>query len=124
VFPQVVNNVYFARGEISNYDIGTLAGLTAMAFVFAQVCHGFLVWVTGPKWGARGSAVIGCALMTACSANLGNRALTVGLLVPGAFAMGMVESISTTTSTFPLRSQEEIGEGGESCKISRTLNSS
>lgn len=47
VFPQVVNNVYYARGEISTYDIGTLAGLTAMAFVFAQVCHGFLVWVTG-----------------------------------------------------------------------------
>lgn len=47
VFPQVVNNVYYARGEISEYDVGTLAGLTAMAFVFAQVCHGFLEWVTG-----------------------------------------------------------------------------
>lgn len=51
--------------------------------------------------------------MTACSANLGNRSLTEGLLITGAFAMGMVESISTTSSTFPLRSQEEIGEGGE-----------
>lgn len=47
VVPQVVNNVWFARGEISQYDVGTLAGLTAMAFVFAQVCHGFVEWVTG-----------------------------------------------------------------------------
>lgn len=60
-----------------------------------------------------GSAAIGCALLTACSNNLGNRAQTIGLLVPGAFAMGMVEGISTTTSTFHLRSQEEIGEGGK-----------
>jgi hypothetical protein len=34
-------------GEISNYDIGTLAGLTAMSFVFAQCVHGFLEWVAG-----------------------------------------------------------------------------
>lgn len=69
--------------------------------------------IAGPKWGTRGAAVVGCALMTACSTNLGNRPLTIGLLVPGAFAMGMVEGISTTTSTFHLRSQEEIGEGGK-----------
>ena len=67
----------------------------------------------GPKWGTRVSAVIGCALLTSCAADLGNRKQTVGLLVPGAFFMGMVEGISTTTSTFHLRSQEEIGEGGK-----------
>lgn len=47
VVPQVVNNVWYARGEISEYDIGTLAGLTAMGFVFAQICHGFVEWITG-----------------------------------------------------------------------------
>ncbi|KAK3111761.1 hypothetical protein LTR53_012665 [Teratosphaeriaceae sp. CCFEE 6253] len=68
----------------------------------------------GSKWGTRVSSVIGCALLTACAADLGNRKQTIGLLVPGAFFMGMIEGISTTTSTFHLRSQEEIGEGGES----------
>lgn len=117
VFPQVVNNVYYARGEISRYDIGTLAGLTAMAFVFAQVFHGPIVWFTGPKWAARVSSACGCALLTSCAADLGNKNTTIGLLVPGAFCMGLVEAVSTTTATFHLRSQEEIGEGGKSCTI-------
>jgi len=36
----------------------------------------------------------------------------MGLLIVGCYAMGIVESVSITTSTFPLRSQEEIGQGG------------
>lgn len=112
VFPQLVNTVYYGRGEISEYDIGTLAGLVPMCFVFAQMCHGIVVWFTGPKWGMIGSAVVGCALLTASCYDLNNRTLTEGLLIPGAFAIGLVESISITTSTFPLRSQEEIGQGG------------
>ncbi|KAF2636610.1 MFS general substrate transporter [Massarina eburnea CBS 473.64] len=112
VFPQIVQTVYYGRGEISEYDIGTLAGLVPMCFVFAQMCHGPIVWFTGPKWAMIGFAIIGCALLTAASTDLNNRALTMGLIIPGAFAMGIVESVSITTSTFPLRSQEEIGQGG------------
>lgn len=112
VFPQLVSTVYYGRGEISEYDVGTLAGLVAMAFVFAQMVHGPIVWFTGPKWAMIVCAIIGCALLTAASANLNNMALTQGLIIPGAFAMGIVESVSITTSTFPLRSQEEIGQGG------------
>jgi hypothetical protein len=83
------------------------------AFVFAQICHGFIVWATrGPKWAMIGSAIIACALLTAASYDLDNKALTLGLIIPGAYAMGIVESVSITTSTFPLRSQEEIGQGG------------
>lgn len=41
-----------------------------------------------------------------------DRALTQGLIIPGAFAIEIVESVPITTSTFPLRSQEEIGQGG------------
>ena len=40
VFPQIVTVIYYGRGEISEYDIGTLAGLAPMSFVFAQMCHG------------------------------------------------------------------------------------
>ncbi|KAK3679250.1 hypothetical protein LTR78_000811 [Recurvomyces mirabilis] len=111
------------NGLGAEYDVGTLAGLTAMAFVFAQVCHGFVEWITGPKWGTRGAALCGCALMTACATDLGNRPLTIGLLIPGAFCMGLVEGISTTTSTFHLRSQEEIGEGGGLCGSIRNFTS-
>lgn len=37
VFPQIVTVIYYGRGEISEYDIGTLAGLAPMSFVFAQI---------------------------------------------------------------------------------------
>ncbi|KAK4952209.1 hypothetical protein LTR10_010131 [Elasticomyces elasticus] len=112
IFPRVVQTVYYGRGEISEYDVGTLAGLGNMAFVFAQMCHGFIVWFTGPKWAMIGAAVISVALLTAVAADLNNRAQTIGLLVCGAYAIGVVESVAITTSTFPLRSQEEIGQGG------------
>lgn len=108
----VVTNVYRARGEISEYDVGTLAGLAPMAYVFAQMCHGFIVWFTGPKWAMIGAAAISVALLTSCAADINNRALTEGLLITGAYAMGVVEAVAITTSTFPLRSQEEIGQGG------------
>lgn len=113
VFPQVVNNLYYATGKISRYDVGTYAGLLNMAFVFAQMCHGFVVWATrGPKWAMIGSAIIAAPLLSAAAYDLDNKDLTIGLLIPGAYAMGIVESVSITTSTFPLRSQEEIGQGG------------
>lgn len=112
VFPQVVTTLYYGRGEISEYDVGTLAGLINMAFVFAQMCHGFVVYIFGPKWSMIGSAIISAALITACATDLDNKALTLGLIIPGSFAIGIVESVSITTSTFPLRSQEEIGQGG------------
>ncbi|KAK4580435.1 hypothetical protein LTR86_000638 [Recurvomyces mirabilis] len=112
MFPQIVTVIYFGRGEISQYDVGTLAGLAPMSFVFAQMCHGFIVWFTGPKWAMIGAAVIGVAFLTACAADIDNRPLTEALLIIGCYAMGIVESVSITTSTFPLRSQEEIGQGG------------
>lgn len=112
VFPQIVTVIYYGRGEISEYDIGTLAGLAPMSFVFAQMCHGPIVWFTGPKWAMIGAAVIGVACLTSCAADIDNRKLTEGLLIVGCYAMGIVESVSITTSTFPLRSQEEIGQGG------------
>lgn len=109
----MVTTLYYQRGLISEYDVGTYAGLINMAFVFAQVCHGFIVWATrGPKWAMIGSAIIAAPLLAAVAADLDNKTLTLGLVIPGSFAIGIVESVSITTSTFPLRSQEEIGQGG------------
>lgn len=113
VFPQCVNVLYYGSGKISKNEIGVYAGLLNMAFVFAQSLHGFIVMGTrGPKWAMIGSAVIAAPLLSAAAVDLDNKALTCGLLFTGAFAMGVVESVSITTSTFPLRSQEEIGQGG------------
>lgn len=84
-----------------------------MAFVFAQAIHGFIVAATkGPKWAMIGAAIISAPLLSAAAYDLDNKPLTCALLFIGAFAMGVVESVSITTSTFPLRSQEEIGQGG------------
>ena len=88
MFPQVVVTLYYGRGLISEYDIGTLAGLVRMSFVFAQMCHGIIVWYIGPKWSMIGAAVISAALLTAASYDLDNKALTMGLIIPGAYAMG------------------------------------
>jgi P-type E1-E2 ATPase len=86
---------------------------TAVYNVFAQSLHGFIVVATrGPKWAMIGAAIIAAPLLSAAAYDLDNKSLTCGLLFTGAFAMGIVESVSITTSTFPLRSQEEIGEGG------------
>lgn len=113
VFPQVVTVLYYGSGKISKYDIGTYAGLLNMAFVFAQSVHGFIVAACkGPKWAMLGAAIIAAPLLSAAAADLDNLPQTCGLLFVGAFAMGVVESVSITTSTFPLRSQEEIGQGG------------
>lgn len=113
VFPQVVQTLYYAEGKISKSDIGVYAGLLNMAFVFAQSVHGFIVAATrGPKWAMIGAAIIAAPLLSAAAANLDNKDQTCALLFIGAFAMGVVESVSITTSTFPLRSQEEIGQGG------------
>lgn len=113
VFPQVVNILYYGSGKISRSEIGVYSGLLNMAFVFAQSLHGFIVVATrGPKWAMIGSAIISAPLLSAAAYDLDNKALTCSLLFIGAFAMGVVESVSITTSTFPLRSQEEIGEGG------------
>ena len=85
----MVTTLYLARGQISEYDVGTLAGLVPMAFVFAQMCHGGIVWFLGPKWSMIGAAVIAAALLTAASYDLDNKTLTQGLIIPGAYAMGM-----------------------------------
>lgn len=113
IFPQAVTILYYGSGKISKEQIGVYAGLLNMAFVFAQSIHGFVVLATrGPKWAMIGAAVIAAPLLSAAAANLDNLPQTCALLFIGAFAMGIVESVSITTSTFPLRSQEEIGQGG------------
>lgn len=113
VFPQVVNILYYQTGKISRSEIGVYAGLLNMAFVFAQSIHGFVVAATkGPKWAMIIAAIISAPLLSAASATLDDKPTTCALLFIGAFAMGIVESVSITTSTFPLRSQEEIGQGG------------
>lgn len=58
-----------------------------MAYVFAQVCHGPVVWLTGPRWANIGSGFLGMVLLTCCAIDIDNRPLTEGLLVTGAFAM-------------------------------------
>lgn len=55
-----------------------------------------------------GFAIIVYTLMAAASGNLHNLSLTQRLNIPGAFAMGTVESVSTTTSTFPYDGRKKL----------------
>jgi len=41
-----------------------------------------------------GAAVLGAVLLTSAAVDIDNRPLTEGLLITGAYAMGIVESVS------------------------------
>jgi hypothetical protein len=105
MFPQIVSIIYYGRREISGHDIGTLAGPVPMSFVFAPMYHGPIVCFIEPK------CRIGILRRWVPDrpdssppyvANIDNRALIQGLLIADRYTVGFVESVSITTSTFPL----------------------
>jgi hypothetical protein len=55
---------------------------------------------------------IGTALLTALAADPLNKTLTISLLTTGNFILGAGDGVCMTMTTFPIRSQEEIGTAG------------
>jgi MFS family permease len=109
IWPQAVQTLYPGL----SYDrIGTLAGLVAMGFVFGQLIGGFVATVFGARASVIGPMMIAGPLLCACAANPLNMELTMGLITSGALFIGMAEAQAATTSTFSIRTQEEIGVAG------------
>lgn len=131
IWPQAVVALY----GITDVDrIGTLAGLVAMGFVFGQVSvsylssdldflsdsvmlrlqmtGGLVATLVGPRWGIICSMSIAAPIYVACGANPMNLNLTMGLVTTGSLAIGIMEGQSIATTSFPLRTQEEIGTAG------------
>ncbi|KAL2353829.1 fungal trichothecene efflux pump [Cryomyces antarcticus] len=109
IWPQCVNVLYVG---LSDSYKGTLFGLVTMGFVFGQIVGGFLATLWAPKPGLILCTCIGGPLLMSAAANPLNMSLTMGLITTGAVFIGMQEGICIAMTTFPLRSQEEIGTAG------------
>lgn len=90
----------------------TISGLAAMGFVFGQILGGFIGTVTGPKPGIIFCMTVSAPMLMAAAANPLDIDLTMGLIATGTLFIGMMEGMAICTTTFPLRSQEEIGTAG------------
>ena len=91
---------------------GTIFGLVVMGFVFGQITGGFVATFTGPKPGIIFCMTVAAPLLMAVAANPLNMTLSMGLITTGCLFIGMMEGIAICTTSFPLRTQEEIGTAG------------
>lgn len=100
-----------------------LAGLTTMCFVFGQMGGTFLAKWIPPKPILIVSISVSTPLLAAVAANPLDRQMTVALLTCGILSLGFAEGIAISLTTFPLRSQEEIGTAGGLCGTIRAFGS-
>ncbi|KAK5108470.1 hypothetical protein LTR62_008288 [Meristemomyces frigidus] len=125
VWPQAVASLY----TLSYDQQGTLAGLAAMGFVFGQMFGGVLGTVIGPRVSIISTMWIAAPVLMAAAADPLNMKvswtagivwiskltvlqLTMGLIITGAFFIGASEAQAAVSSTFSLRTQEELGTAG------------
>lgn len=83
-----------------------------MCFVFGQIFGGVLATVIGPRWTVISMMWIAAPIYIACAANPLNLTLTMGLITTGSLTIGAGEAVAATTTTFRLRTQEELGTAG------------
>ena len=105
-------------------ESSTLAGLVTLAFVLGQMTGAFVANWVPPKPFLITTCFIGTALLTALAADPLNKNLTIALLSSGNFILGAGDGVCMCMTTFPIRSQEEIGTaGGLSGSIRLTASS-
>lgn len=113
VWPQAVANIYRYQGDGMSYSrFSTLSGLVPMCFVLGQISGTVLCTFIGPRPGIIATISISAPLLCAAAADPTRMELTMGLIAAGCLLTGMMEGMAICTSTFPLRDQKEIGEGG------------
>ncbi|CAI4215876.1 unnamed protein product [Parascedosporium putredinis] len=108
LWPAAVTNIYTVEG---NY-LSTMFALPAMSFVFGQIAGGIVANFTGPKLPTIGFMIIATPLLGAAATNPLNMSMTMAFVITGCFTVGAADAIAITTTTFPIRSQEEIGTAG------------
>lgn len=109
IWPMAVAVLYSEQDD--SYK-ATISSLTAMGIVFGQILGGYFATFVGPKWGTIVTMYISVPLLAAAAYNPLNMNLTMGLITAGCLFIGMMESIVVTASTFPIKTQEEIGTAG------------
>jgi hypothetical protein len=83
-----------------------------IGFVFSQVTGGFLATFTGPKPGIIFCMTIAALLLMAVAADPLYMNLSMGVITTGCLFISMMEGIAICTTSFPLRTQEEIDTAG------------
>lgn len=83
-----------------------------MAFVLGQMTGPFIANWAPPKPFLIVTCYIGTALLTALAVDPLNKTLTISLLATGNFILGCGDGVCMPMTTFPIRSQEEIGTAG------------
>lgn len=109
IWPAAVAVLYT---DLDQSHAATLSGLAAMGFVFGQILGGFVGTLVGPKPGIIACMSIAAPILMSAAADPLNMTLTMGLIATGTLFIGMMEGMAIATTTFPLRTQEEIGTAG------------
>lgn len=109
VWPNLVNNVWTGLGQGRTGDMLSLFVLT---YVWAQVVGGFIAHFAGAKKPIVISMFVAAPLLGCLAIDPFNMTLTSVLMGVGSFALGIMEGVALTATTYPLRSQDEIGSAG------------
>ncbi|KAL2834391.1 fungal trichothecene efflux pump [Aspergillus cavernicola] len=112
IWPDAVSVLY---PGLSNDRRSTLSTVLILLFVLGQLSGGIIAKFTGARRGAILTAFAATPLLAAAGTNPLNLNLTIALVSTGCFAIGATEGVALVTSTFPLRTQEEIGTAGGLC---------
>lgn len=90
----------------------TYAGLVTTCFVFGQMTGPFCTnWIPAKPFVIVGT-IISLPLLVALAADPINIDMTLAFLITGNFILGAADGVALTMTTFPLRTQEEIGTAG------------
>ena len=109
VLPGLVLNVWTG---MSDNETGNMLSLFVLCYLWGQVVGGFVAHFTGPKRPLIISMFIATPLLGAVAHDPFDMTLTCVLLGFGSFALGVMEGVALTATTYPLRTQQEIGSAG------------
>ncbi|KAL2825105.1 fungal trichothecene efflux pump [Aspergillus pseudoustus] len=109
VWPGLVSNVWT---DLSHDRTGDMLSLFVLCYVWSQAAGGFVAHFAGAKIPICVTIIVATPLLGALATDPFNMILTCILMALGSFSLGIMEGIALTATTYPLRSQEEIGSAG------------
>ncbi|CAK7234958.1 hypothetical protein SEUCBS140593_009122 [Sporothrix eucalyptigena] len=118
IWPQAVAVLYT---EYSSSYIGTLYSVVIICYTSGLFVGGIVATFAGNKYPVIVSMTIAAPFLAAAGTNFLDLSLTLGLILPGALAVGFMEGIALTNTSFPLLTQEEIGTAGGLSQTIRLL---
>lgn len=109
VWPNLVRNVW---DDLGQNKTGDMLSLFALTYIWSQAVGGFIAHFAGAKKPIVIFMFIAAPLLGCVAINPFNMTLTSILISLGSLALGTMEGVALTATTYPLRSQDEIGSAG------------